>query len=153
MLTSLRVAASGVVTALAALITVYPHDTWIPAVLAAASAVGIHAIPAISTGGTTVSTPTGPELMGIAKPASNTSSTTEESVNTSSNPDPANTVPAATESATTEASTVATDVETAVSDTAAAEPAVKEAIPGVTEAVQSVRDAFESLLKLVSGHI
>jgi hypothetical protein len=46
-LTALRTGATAAITALAALFTIYPHLLWIPAVIAVASAVGIHAIPAI----------------------------------------------------------------------------------------------------------
>lgn len=71
---TLRLAASAAITALAAVMSYYPHQVWIPAVIAAASAVGIHAIPAIQQKGNSMSEPTGPQLMGIQRPPGDTTS-------------------------------------------------------------------------------
>lgn len=51
-----RLAATGIVTTLTALYAYYPQWHWVPAVLLAASVMGIHAIPAI--GQTRISTVT-----------------------------------------------------------------------------------------------
>lgn len=56
-----------VITGLSALVYTYPQFLWIPAVIAAASAVGIHAIPSINQG-VKVTTPNGMQLMGLASP-------------------------------------------------------------------------------------
>ena len=53
-LTYIRAAATAAITALAVLYSYYPSDIWITTVVAAAGAVGIHAIPAIQQGITTV---------------------------------------------------------------------------------------------------
>lgn len=46
----IRTAATATITALAVLYSYYPNDVWITTIMAAAGAVGIHAIPAIQQG-------------------------------------------------------------------------------------------------------
>lgn len=53
-LTAVRTGATALITALSVLYTLYPHYIWITVIIAAMGAVGIHAIPAIQQGSTTV---------------------------------------------------------------------------------------------------
>jgi outer membrane biosynthesis protein TonB len=65
--TYVRLAATALIAGLAAIFPYYPSWYWITAVIAAASAVGIHAIPAVgqNSGGMQMSEPTGRQLMGL----------------------------------------------------------------------------------------
>jgi len=77
-LTYLRTGATALITVLTALLVIYPHEMWTPviaAAIAAGSAIGIHAIPAVSQitskGIIMPVTPpplTGAELMGLTRP-------------------------------------------------------------------------------------
>lgn len=71
-LTLIRAVATAAISALAVLTTYYPNDVWFTAAIAAASAIGIHAIPSISQTSSDLvpqmevpKMSTGPELMGI----------------------------------------------------------------------------------------
>jgi len=64
--TYVRLAATGIITGLAAIYPYNPSWYWITAVIAAASAVGIHAIPAVGQSKEEMmSEPTGRQLMGL----------------------------------------------------------------------------------------
>lgn len=89
--TTLRTGATAVITALAVAFTLYPHDIWIPAIITAASAVGIHAIPSIQQNALTV--------ISAAKNAAATRKVTTMTDTTS----PANTTPVSSQTADTEA--------------------------------------------------
>lgn len=69
-LTILRSAATAGLSALAVLVSQYPHDTGLVAAVAALGALGIHAIPAISqtSGGNTMPEIDGSALMGFTRP-------------------------------------------------------------------------------------
>ena len=65
--TYVRLAATAVITGFAAIYPYYPSWYWITAVIAAGSAIGIHAIPAVgqSKGEIRMSEPNGLQLMGL----------------------------------------------------------------------------------------
>lgn len=46
-LTLIRVAATAIITGLSAAFAYYPNQLWMPAVIAASSAIGIHVIPSV----------------------------------------------------------------------------------------------------------
>lgn len=77
--TAVRLITTGLITALAGIMTYYPHQAWIPVVIGVAGALGIHVIPSVTQEGTTIMS-TGPELMGIAKPAEPAVPVTEPAV-------------------------------------------------------------------------
>jgi hypothetical protein len=68
-LTYIRAAATAAITALAVLYSYYPSDIWITTVMAAAGAVGIHAIPAIQQGVTQlIPVPTKTGVVTVSEP-------------------------------------------------------------------------------------
>lgn len=62
-LTILRVAATAGITGLSAAFAYYPDQLWIPAVIAAMAAVGIHVIPAVGQTMVTINPPIGPHVI------------------------------------------------------------------------------------------
>lgn len=47
-MTYVRLVLTAVITGLTALYSIYPHDTWIMAVVGVAATLGIHAVPSVS---------------------------------------------------------------------------------------------------------
>jgi hypothetical protein len=125
---ALRVVVTGVITALSA---TNSHNPYALAIIAGVSAFATHAVPSIIQKGSTMTTPTGPELMGIVKP-----------VETAAEPAvaPVETDAVAVETAIKDPDTE--NVETAVTDAVPAAEAVVKAAPGVAQALREAADAL-----------
>jgi hypothetical protein len=70
----IRLSATAFITVLAGIVTYYPHQTWIPATISAAAALGIHVIPSVTQvkGSNTVNEQSGQVLMGLVPPSPET---------------------------------------------------------------------------------
>lgn len=132
---AVRLAATAGIATLGVAATYYPHNMWVPAIIAVAGAVGIHVVPSVSENGAKMST--GPELMGLVRPVEEAAAPAIPAVETAAE---------AVEEAVKTPDTAT--VETAVTDAVAAgEEAVKVA-PNVSA---TLRNAAADLIKLAES--
>jgi hypothetical protein len=134
---AIRLAATAGIATLGVAATYYPHNMWVPAIIAIAGAVGIHVVPSVSENGDIMTTPTGPELMGLVRPVEQAVAPAVPAVETAAE---------AVEAAVKEPDTAT--VETAIGDAVIAGEAVAKVAP---DAAQALRDAADSLRKIADS--